>query len=162
MNESQSEQMIELHLQTAYKEAGGIVGKDDNHAYEIVRNHLKQGNKIKFENGVPVFVKNDGFVELRDNGQPKTITDKILELKSVSPFKFFFTNSQQPDNSKPKTYSRYDAQRGRVNIDDIVKGTIVLSDDAKNLPEIEKRYNRTDFQIPTKVVNVAKILKGGR
>ena len=161
MNESQFDEIIDTLLKGVYKDAGGIFDDYDNLAFESIKNHLKESNKIKIENGEPVFVKN-GQVELGNDGKPKTAIEKMYELKSISPFNFYFTNTHQAINSNPKNRSRHDAQLGKISMDDIVSGKIVISDKGINQSEIEKTPSRKDFHNPTKIIDTSKLIKGER
>ncbi len=118
---------LEAQLSAAYAESGGIGNDTDREAYEAIKRHLKDG-KLQFENGQPVFVDDKGLIELGNNG-PKTIGEKVQELKRHPTFKHFF--SAEADNrtdqpTGPQTYTREQAIKGKVNINDIASGKIQM------------------------------------
>lgn len=117
---------LDTQFRTAYAEAGGIRTDDDLAAYEAVSGHLK--TRMEIENGRPVFLDSDGLVELGQYG-PKTLAEKMQELKSSSTFKGFFkdvavTENQpaQDNQPQPGTYTRQQALKGKVSMRDIASG----------------------------------------
>jgi hypothetical protein len=130
---------LDTQLREAYAEIGGIGSDDDNEAYEAIKRYLKDG-KMQFEKGQPVFVDN-GLIELGEDGTPKSVRQKMQELKQHSTFKNFFsadTSQANSDSQQPKTFKREDAQRGKISIDDIASGKIQMENvDAREKPDFK-------------------------
>lgn len=85
---------------------------------------------MQIENGQPVFLDKYGLVELGKDGEPKTLAEKMAEVNETSAFKHCFsggTAGNQADNSQaPQTYTREQAIKGKVNINDIASGRIQM------------------------------------
>lgn len=149
------ELMLDTQLEAAYKELGGIGNNDDREAYDAIKRHLKEGERMQFENGKYVFFDERGVIEFGSNG-PKTIAEKVAELKQTPAYKPFFSggtskqtdsNSQQPET---KTYTREDARRGKASINDIASGKA----------SVENSSSKPDFVPHTKKINATKLAKG--
>ena len=133
------ELVLDTQLHEAYAEIGGIGSDDDREAYEAIKRYLKDG-RMQFENGQPIFLEN-GLIELASDGSPKTVAQKMLELKQHSTFRHFFyadTSQANSDSQQPKTFKREDAQRGKISIDDIASGKIQMENvDAREKPDFK-------------------------
>ncbi|MEG4589706.1 hypothetical protein QUA54_31495 [Microcoleus sp. MOSTC5] len=146
---------LDTQLRTAYAESGGIGNDADREAYEAIKRHLRDGEKLQFENGQPVFIDDRGVIEFGDDGKPKTVAQKMSELKQHPTFRHFFSsgadqtdsNSQQPET---KTYTREDARRGKASINDIASGKA----------SVENSSSKPDFVPHTKKINATKLAKG--
>lgn len=147
--------IAELKLDTQFREVyTGAGGSGDSEAYEMVKRFL--GDRMQVENGQPVFLDKDGLVELGEHG-PKSLTEKMAELKQIPTFKGFFsggTSSNQTDSNSQqpatKTYTREDARRGKASINDIASGRA----------SVENTSSQPDFVPHAKKVNATKLAKG--
>lgn len=159
--ETAKTQLQEITLDTqlwgAYTEFGGVGNNDDRDAYEAIKRHLKDSGKLQFENSQPVFVEN-GLVELGDDGKPKSVQQKMAELKQHPTFRHFFsgdavngeTGSSNSQQANQPTYTREDARRGKASINDIASGKA----------SVENSSGRPDFTPHTKKINATKLAKG--
>jgi hypothetical protein len=123
-------QTQELKLDTQFREAyTGAGGSGDSEAYEMVKRFL--GDRMQVENGQPVFLDRDGLVELGEYG-PKSLAEKMAELKRIPTFKGFFSGGadQTDSNQQPetKTYTREEVLGGKANINDIASGKAIVGD----------------------------------
>lgn len=140
---------LDTQLEAAYRELGGIGNDDDREAYEAIKRHLE--GSLRFEDGRPVFFDERGVIEFGADG-PKTVAEKVAELKQHPTYKQFFsadTNSPQANNSQPKIYSRQDARDGKASIEDIAFGRA----------SVENSSGVPDFVPHTKKVNVNELAK---
>lgn len=95
-------------------------------------------SRIKYEEGKIVLVDRSGNVEVNSSGQPKSLSEKMLELKKGSLGDLFapeskasgggsFTSTEAVINGeRVKVASREASQKGAVDIDGIASGKIVI------------------------------------
>jgi hypothetical protein len=138
---------INSQLEAAYREAGGIDTTEDE-AYQAIRNYVN----LDLVDGQVVVRDRQGNIERNTDGTVKSVDQKLAELKRTEGFKGCFAgdggdpqeNSNSPQPEK-RTYTAEEARAGKVNIEDIAFGRIVL----EGVDETRKP--------DTKVVDVAKL-----
>lgn len=106
------------------------VEAEDITPVEAVLSILKE--KIQIQDGKIVLLNSVGSVELNSEGRPKTITEKILELKKGSMGTLFdpentnsgsgMTPTTTYNGKMVKIFSRAQARQGAASIDDIADG----------------------------------------
>jgi hypothetical protein len=113
--------------------------------FEIVRAYLKNG-RCGLKDKQIIFKNQFGNIEYGADGNPKSVYQKMSELKQTATFKPFFLGSnnnssndsyavndslqkfdgsgesQQQQQTGRKTYTKDEARRGKASIDDIASG----------------------------------------
>jgi hypothetical protein len=140
--------LLENALRDAFVEYGGRLGAAQDGSetpFEVVKHYLKNG-RVEFKDKQIIFKNQFGNVELDGEGKPKSVYQKMNELKQTATFKPFFLGgdsssngsravndslqkfnggeSQQQQQQEPgrKSYTREQARRGKASIDDIASG----------------------------------------
>jgi hypothetical protein len=140
--------MVDNALKDAFTESGGKLGTVDDGCetpFEIVKHYLKNG-RCELKDKQVVFKNQWGNIELDSDGKPKSVYQKMSELKQTDTFRGFFlegdnnsngarsvndslqkfegNESQQQQQQQPgrKTYTREQARKGKASINDIASG----------------------------------------
>jgi hypothetical protein len=148
--------LLDSQLESAFSAAGGI-GTDDA-AFQAVKTILNceiEGDRI-------IIRDRSGNIEKNADGTPKSIAEKMTELKQNPTCKSFFKADaaalKSPGNKPPLAagqyyYTQEQAMAGKVKIEDINSGKAVAEPRKPNTP-------MEGFRQQTKVVNPEKILRG--
>jgi len=140
--------LLDNALKDAFTESGGRWDAGNGGGdtpFEIVRAYLKNG-RCELKDKQIIFKNQFGNIEYGADGNPKSVYQKMSELKQTATFKPFFLGSnnnssndsyavndslqkfdgsgesQQQQQTGRKTYTKDEARRGKASIDDIASG----------------------------------------
>jgi hypothetical protein len=141
--------LLDNALKDAFTESGGrwdTANGGGDTPFEVVRAYLKNG-RCEFKDKQIIFKNSYGNIEYGADGNPKSVFQKMNELKQSATFKPFFlgddsngsSNSsravndslrrvdgnesqQQQQQTGRKSYTRDQARKGKANINDIASG----------------------------------------
>lgn len=135
--------VLETAIKTAFYDQGGrksgydleSQGIDDVAPVEAILNLIAP--RVKVEEGKLVITGRSGEVELNSDGRPKTISEKMLELRKGSMGALFEPESRasgsgmsptfaSSDGKNYKLFSREQARSGKASIDDIAAGKALI------------------------------------
>ena len=139
---------LELAIQRAFVEAGGILSPDssfldildlDDYPIEVIKRRLKP--YIKFDGDDLIVVDREGKTELNKNGFPITLREKMEVLKNSNAYASNFRSENNNKgmgtplngkasngNVKVKRVSKADLSAGRVDPRLIIDGSVVVVD----------------------------------
>jgi hypothetical protein len=136
--ERHNDVVIQTTVKNAFYETGGkrnhfdlsVEGGEDIAPVEAILALLRP--RLKLENDKVVILNNSGQIELNSEGRPKTLGEKMLELKKSSMGSLFQPESNSSgsgmiptitqNGQTIKVFSREQARGGKANIDDIASG----------------------------------------
>lgn len=134
--------VLETAIKSTFYDQGGrksgydleSEGIDDVAPVEAILNLLTP--RIKLDEGRLVITGRTGEVELNNEGRPKSLSEKMLELRKGSMGALFEPESRASgsgmvatvtsDGQKYKLFSRDQARSGRASIDDIAAGRAII------------------------------------
>lgn len=151
------QRLLDNQLESAYRDAGGL----DGDAFQALKNSLS----CKIDGEQIYILDSSGGIEKNADGTPKTLAEKITEVKRHPVYQSFF----KPDSTTPQTadnkpslapgqyhYTHEQARNGKIKMEDIASGKAVLADGGKQ----PSQPNMDGYRQQTKVVNIDDILKG--
>lgn len=134
--------ILETAVKSAFYDQGGrksgydleSQGIDDVAPVEAILNLLAP--RIKLDEGRLVITSRTGEVEINSEGRPKSLSEKMLELRKGSMGALFEPESRASgggmsasvtsDGQRYKLFSRDQARSGRASIDDIAAGRAII------------------------------------
>jgi len=148
--------LLDNALKDAFTESGGrwdATNGGGDTPFEIVRAYLKNG-RCELKDKQIIFKNQFGNIEYGADGNPKSVYQKMSELKQTATFKPFFvggnsssnnnsnssravnyslqkfndgSKSQQQQQTDRKSYTRDQARQGKASINDIANGRLIFS-----------------------------------
>lgn len=133
--------VVETAIKTSFFENGGKKntysfedGGEDVPPVEAILNLLRP--RIKLEDGKVIILSRSGEVELNAEGRPKSLTEKMLELRKGSMGALFDPQTNAAgsgmlpttthNGQQYKVFSKDQARSGRASIDDLASGKALV------------------------------------